>query len=231
MSKWQRATLVDSKHLTKKIKSLIFSLNNFKKHKSGQYYDLRLLDNPKSIRSFSIASSPEDQSLEFGIQLLKGGALSPHLFTLKKGEQLELNGPKGEFVWNPKTNTSLFLIAGGSGLVPFMSMLRHHYNNFKKRKITLLLSIKSKQDLIYKKELANMQKKDANLKIVINLTPNESKRINQTVLGKILSEFEKTPQIYICGSTAFTDNIYNMILKLGVSSKFIKRERFGPFLY
>jgi ferredoxin-NADP reductase len=231
MSKWQRATLVDSKHLTKKIKSLIFSLHNFKKHKSGQYYDLRLLDHPKAVRSFSTASSPEDDHLEFGIQLLKGGALSPHLFTLKKGEQLELNGPKGEFVWSPKSNEPLLLIAGGSGLVPFMSILRHHYNNFKKRKIILLLSTKSEKDLIYKKELSTMQKKDENLKIVINLTPNESKRINQTVLDKTLSEFEKTPQIYICGSTAFTDNIYNVLLKLGVSSKFIKRERFGPFLY
>lgn len=232
MSRWQKAVLVHSELLTPNIKSLSFEVEGIKKYKSGQYFNIRLPEYPKSIRSFSTASSPEEKGiLEFGIQLLNGGALSPKLFNLKKGQQVEISGPFGSFTWKSNNKKPLLLIAGGSGLVPFISMLRHHYNNYVKRKINLLISIKTAQELIYSNELKKMQQKDQDLQIELHLTKESNGRINQELLQKSIQIFKTAPLIYVCGSTAFTDNVYNMLLKLGVESKHIFRERFGPFIY
>src|SRR3989344_2181438 len=100
-NRWVKAKLLNSKFLTKKIKSLTFSTKVWKANKPGQYYDLRKNSN-SPYRSFSVVSSSNKKGiLEFAIELLDSGKVSPDLFELKIGETIEVRGPFGNFTWEP----------------------------------------------------------------------------------------------------------------------------------
>lgn len=229
---WQKAKLINSKQLTSNVKSFFFSASNLKKHKSGQYFDLKLTNN-KSARSFSVASSPKIGYLEFVIQKIDSGKLSPFLFDLKIGDEIEINGPRGDFYFLSNSKKDLLLIAGGTGIVPFISILRHHYKNFKERKINLIYSVTSESDLLFKNEFNKYRESDSNLTIHYVFTRNNTnQRINLRVLSDLLNNSSiSSSSIYIAGSTSFVENIYSNLIKLGFSSRSISRERFGPNVY
>lgn len=238
---WQKVKLVSTRLLAPNIKSFTFLLNKPISFKSGQYFDLRLIDsNSKSIRSFSIASSPKEKDfLEFVIQKIETGKLSPNLFGLKPGEKIEIKGPQGNFFWTPKEDKDLVLIAGGTGVTPFISLLRNHQANFKNRKILLIYSVSSEEFILYKDELENFQKKDINFKIVYIFTKTppknwqrEGKRLDLKTLESILKDISHDSlNIYLAGSTAFVENIFSSLIKLNFKTSQIRRERFGPFIY
>lgn len=236
MRSWKKATLISSKFQTPDITLLSFKTEGLKKHKAGQYYNIRIPNTSKnSYRSFTVVSSPEEKGIiEFGIQLLQGGSLSPKLFNLKKGDAIEIEGPLGDFYWESKQKRSLLLIAGGSGITPFISMLRHHLNNLSAREITLLLSSNSERDLPFLKELKNISKIDKNINLHFVFTKNSpKKRINQNTLKEILKGISdlKNLNIYIAGSTSFVENIYVSLVKNNIAPEKIYRERFGPNIY
>ncbi len=133
MANWTLATLEQSGMVADDVKSLIFSVENWQQHQAGQHYDIRLTskDGYQAERSYSTASPPEQRGVvEFGIQLLKDGEVSPYLFQMQLGDQLELRGPiGGHFIWNINLPGPLVLIGGGSGMVPLMCMLRHYKNS------------------------------------------------------------------------------------------------------
>ncbi len=229
MRKWQKAKLAKSEKITEKIRSLIFAVNDWKEYKAGQYYDIRL-NAHFSHRSFSIVSSPKEKEvLEFAIELLKGGEVSPKLFNLKLGEVVEISGPKGNFYCDLKKPYDLLLIAGGSGVTPFISMLRDLNKTNTSKKITLLVSINTSEEIPYLKELESYSKNFNNLKFIKIITKNSSKRIDANLLNSVIKEFNNR-KIFISGSTSFVENIYSILNKLGVKQTDIFRERFGPFL-
>lgn len=229
MVKWQKAKLTNSEKLTEKIKSLIFSVSNWKEYKAGQYYDIRL-DEKSAHRSFSIVSSPKEKGgLEFAIELLKGGEVSPQLFNLKLDDEVEISGPKGNFYCDFKKPHNLLLIAGGSGVTPFISVLRDLNNTKLSKKIILLVSVGLSEDIPYLKELEDYSKNFNNFKFIKIITKSNSKRIDHVLLNTILQEFSNL-KIFISGSTSFVENIYSILNKLGVKQTDIYRERFGPFL-
>ena len=84
-------------------------------------------DGYQAQRSYSIASGPEDDRLVLTVERLDDGEVSPYLTDeLIPGDELELRGPiGGYFVWEEQLGGPLLMIAGGSGVVPFRSMLRH----------------------------------------------------------------------------------------------------------
>ncbi len=236
MSKWKKAILISSEFQTIDIKLLKFKPQIWKKHKAGQYYNLKIPNTSNnSYRSFTTISPPEEkETLDFAIQLFKNGLLSPKLFDLKMGDQIEIQGPLGEFYWDSKQTKSLLLIASGSGITPFISMLRHHLNNLDKRDITLLLSAHSEKDLPFLKEVKHISKMDKNVKVNFIFTKNTpKKRIDQKVLREIINGIsdQKNLNVYIAGSITFVENIYLSLIKMNISSNKIYRERFGPNIY
>ena len=98
-------------------------------HRPGQHVDVRLTaeDGYQAQRSYSIASPREDDQVELTVERLDDGEVSTYLVgELREGDQLELRGPiGGYFVWGPQRPEPLLLVAGGSGVVPLMCMLRH----------------------------------------------------------------------------------------------------------
>ena len=114
-------------------------------------------DGYQAQRSYSIASGPEDEHLVLTVERLDDGEVSPYLVgELRPGDELELRGPiGGYFVWNQSLAGPLLLIAGGSGIVPFRSMLRHRSATGSDVAVRLLYSARALDDVIYRDELAD----------------------------------------------------------------------------
>jgi ferredoxin-NADP reductase len=145
--------VVDVVEETPRCKSLILEPPAWPGHRAGQHVDVRLTaeDGYQAQRSYSIASAPEDAELLLTIERLDDGEVSPYLVDeLRPGDELELRGPiGGYFVWERSSGGPLLLIAGGSGVVPFRAMLRHHLAANSDAAVRLLYSARSLDEVLY----------------------------------------------------------------------------------
>lgn len=240
---WQPATLIEINSASKDVYSLLFKVSRWKKHFPGQHYDIRLTaeNGYQAERSYSIASSPNEKDLiEFGVQLLDDGEVSPYLVNqLQIGEQIEVKGPLGgHFIWDITMPGPLLLIAGGSGVVPFLSMIRYYKENLKtisRRPVILLLSAQDQEHTPFYQEFREMSERGEMLKVILTLTrmfPTDwrgyKRRIDKEMLREAFGEYlDQRPMIFICGSDPFVENVANRMVDLGFQSHFIKTERFG----
>jgi ferredoxin-NADP reductase len=220
MATWQVGTLITSRMVADDVKSLTFFVPGWIKHQAGQHYDIRLTaeNGYQAERSYSVASSPEQEGeLEFGVQLLEGGEVSPYLFQMKPGDKVELRGPiGGHFVWSTQAPGPLILIGGGSGMVPLMCMLRHHMAHIREdesRPIVFLISARTLSHVLYKEELTSYSKLNEQLNIVTTLTeqsppgwPGYNRRIDKQLLEDVLGGYkEKSASVFVCGPTPFVE--------------------------
>lgn len=233
MNTWKKVKIISSNIIGPNVKSVVVLVSN-PKFKPGQYFDIRLSKN-KSFRSYSVASGGKN-TIEFGIQLLPNGQVSPHLFSLRPGDLLEVRGPIGNhFVLDEKTKGDIILIGGGSGAVPLMSILRTIHKRLFKQHIVMLISARVVDSILYKKEVDEFDAENVNVQTVYTITgkiPDNwsgfSKRIDKKLLsGLLLSHASHQPTIYIAGPTSFVENIMNNLLSLKFSPSQIKTERFG----
>jgi ferredoxin-NADP reductase len=245
MSPWLIGTLVTSKMVAENVKSLTFEVPEWPGHKSGQHCDIRLTSETgyQAQRSYSIANSPETGSkkVEFGIQLLDNGEVSPYLWNLTPGDKIEIKGPLGgHFVWSTEMPGPLVLIAGGSGIVPLMAMLREHVNHREnateaKINVVLLVSARTKEKIPYYEELEKCKKDFLSIKIVYTLTEKApvdwvgfTRRVDEEILREITAGLlNKMPMTYICGPTGFVEAVANTLVEIGMNPRDIKTERFG----
>lgn len=222
------------------VMSLTFALPDWQQFSAGQHFDIRLTapNGYQAERSYSIASAPEDTGIvEYGIQLLADGEVSPYLWNLAEGKQVEMRGPiGGHFVWNTSMAGPLILIGGGSGMVPLMCMLRHHMNQPDQgRKIIFIISARDLDFVLYKDELAAIAQKDPNVHVIITVTDTPppdwkgyARRIDQAMLKEVLGDINaEKPKTYICGPTKFVEIIAEHMIGIGFASEEIKTERFG----
>ncbi len=129
MLNWLVATVTDTITETADAMSPRVDIPGWSVHLAGQHVDVRLTadDGYSTQRSYSIASSPTAAEVELSIVRLDDGEVSPYLTGLSVGDQFEIRGPiGGYFVWEKTETRPVLLLGGGSGVVPLMSMLRHH---------------------------------------------------------------------------------------------------------
>jgi ferredoxin-NADP reductase len=235
---WQLADLVEIVDETPRVRSLVLRCPGWPGHLAGQHVDVRLTaeDGYQAQRSYSIASAPEDPNLMLTVERLEDGEVSPYLFDeLRPGDQLELRGPiGGYFVWRESDGGPLLLVAGGSGIAPFRSMLRHYAAARSSIPARLLYSARSYVDLIYRNELAQLDA-SANIDVFYALTrewPDDWKghrrRIDEELLREISWAPADRPLIYVCGPTAFVELAADALVAIGHEVRRIKTERFGP---
>jgi ferredoxin-NADP reductase len=206
-------------------------------HRAGQHVDVRLTaeDGYQAERSYSIASAPEDADVVLTVERLDDGEVSPYLTEeLQPGDTIELRGPiGGYFVWEEKRGGPLFLLAGGSGVVPLRAMLRHYLAIGSTVPVRLLYSARSLGDVIYRDELQRMID-DHGLDIRFTLTREQppgwrgySGRIDEALLADGVFPADEHPLVYICGPTAFAESAADALVALGYDPSTIRIERFG----
>src|SRR5262249_16329981 len=154
---WQPAEVLDVVVETPRTKTIAFDVPGWPGHRPGQHVDVRLTadDGYQAQRSYSIASAPSNPRIELTVERLADGEVSPYLTDqLRTGDTIELRGPiGGYFVWEPSQGGPLFLVGGGSGVVPLMAMLRAREAAGGDVMARLLLSSRGWDDIIYRTEL------------------------------------------------------------------------------
>lgn len=223
---------------TAQTKSLVLDAPHWRGHRAGQHVDVRLTapDGYQAQRSYSIASGPEDDRLVLTVERLDDGEVSPYLTdVLVPGDQLELRGPiGGYFVWEESQGGPLLMIAGGSGVVPFRSMLRHREAVGSDAEARLLYSARGLDEVIYRDELSRFDADDE-VQITFALTrrwPDDwtghRGRIDAALLRRLAWPPEQQPLVYICGPSGFVEAAAESLVANGHESGRIRTERFGP---
>jgi len=238
---WQIATVTDIKPETARVKSFTLILPTWMRHRAGQHYDIRLTaeDGYQTQRSYSIASEPEREGeIDITVERVDDGEVSTYLHdVLIKGDKVEVRGPiGGYFVWETGLLPApLLLIAGGSGVVPLMSMLRHRHAVEANNATALLYSSRSLEEIIFYEELEKLGKTKNGPKIFHTLTRSQpaewkgySRRIDEDMLREVAGPLGGAVQVFICGPTLMVESAADILVKVGVKSNQIRTERFGP---
>ena len=237
---WQIGEVVATRPETIRAKSITLDLPGWMGHRAGQHVDVRLTadDGYQAERSYSIASPPEEAPrVTLTVERIDDGEVSPYLTEdLLVGDKLELRGPiGGYFVWEAQMGGPLLLVAGGSGIVPLMAMLRHRAAAGSTVATRLLYSSRSLEDVIYRHELDHLLKSSTMLEVVQTLTrahppgwTGYARRIDTQLLREVAWPVEQRPQIFICGPTPFVETAAASLVELGHEPGRIKTERFGP---
>ncbi len=237
---WQLGEVVARKDETARAASLTFAVSNWPGHLAGQHVDVRLTaeDGYKAERSYSIASPPEERMvLRLTVERLDDGEVSPYLVDeLREGDQIELRGPiGGYFVWDVSMGGPLLLVAGGSGIVPLMAMIRHRKAVGSTIATRLLYSSRSYEDVIYRDELDQLARSEAGLEVIHTLTRSQPpgwtgyrRRIDNSLLQDVAWPSEQHPLAFICGPTQMVEPVATGLLPLGYDPARVKTERFGP---
>ena len=237
---WQIATIKGIKPETTNVKSFTLALPAWMRHRAGQHYDIRLTaeDGYQTQRSYSIASEPEREGeVDITVERINDGEVSTYLHdVLIPGDRIEVRGPiGGYFVWEAMRDEPLLLIAGGSGVVPLMSMIRHRAAAGAKNPTSLLYSSRSFEDVIYYNELEKLRSANNGLQVFHTLTRSQppdwkgySRRIDQDILKEVAQPLGRSAQVFICGPTLLVEAAANALVKIGIDSNRVRTERFGP---
>jgi ferredoxin-NADP reductase len=236
---WRIGEVVETRHATPRTKSLLLDVPGWEGHKAGQHVDVRLTaeDGYQAQRSYSIASAPEDESLELVVERLDDGEVSPYLADeLRAGDKLELRGPIGGwFTWEVREGGPLFLVGGGSGIAPLMAMIRHRAAAESDAPCRLLYSSRSREETIFAEELDRLVTSDGSLEVVQTLTRSQppgwtgyARRIDDEMLAEVAPSPEQGPLTFVCGPTPLVESVATALVGLGHDAGRIKTERFGP---
>jgi len=237
---WQIATVTSIKLETPRVKTFTFSLPDWNAHRAGQHYDIRLTaaDGYQAQRSYSIASEPEQEGeIELTVERIADGEVSAFLHDeLVTGDRLEMRGPiGGYFVWEATMTEPVILIAGGSGVVPLMSMIRHRTAARAQTPTRLLYSSRTFEDILYYDELEKLNAEGNGLEIFHTLTRSQpagwkgySRRMDERMLKDLVQPFAETAQVFICGPTLLVESAANTLVEIGLRPGQIRTERFGP---
>jgi ferredoxin-NADP reductase len=237
---WQVATVQTIRQETERVKTFSLALPQKWPHQAGQHYDIRLTapDGYQAQRSYSIASEPEREGVvDLTVERIEDGEVSTYLHdVLALGDQIEVRGPVGGyFVWNASLADPVLLVAGGSGIVPLMAMIRHRCAAGSRVPFRLLYSSRSAEDIIYARELDQLMHSQPGLEVFHTLTRSQpagwrgfSRRINLDMLREVAAPLGAALRAYICGPTLLVETAANGLVSLGIPDRQIRTERFGP---
>ena len=234
---WRVAEVVNVVPETPRVKTVAFDVAGWPGHRAGQHVDVRLTaeDGYQAQRSYSIASVPDGTRLQLTVERLEDGEVSPYLTDgLRPGDRIELRGPVGGwFVWEPAQGGPLLLVAGGSGVVPLMAMIRARAVAGSDVDTRLLFSSRSWEDVIYREELE--RRGGDGLTVVHTLTRSQpsgwtgyARRVDAEMLAEVGPSPAELPRVYVCGPTPFVEAVAEALVQLGHEPHRVKTERFGP---
>ena len=228
---WRRATVREVIRETPSASTLLLDVPGWPGHRAGQHADIRLTaeDGYRAQRSYSIATAPEDGEPAITVERIDDGEVSPYLVDdVRPGDELEIRGPVGGwFVWDVRDGGPLMLIAGGSGIVPLRSMLRHRERAGSDAEARLLLSARRPQDVIYADELASYGVTLTYTREAPTGWSGYARRVDRAMLAEVAFAPERQPRIYTCGSTGFVEAVAADLMAVGHHPDRIRIERFG----
>ena len=236
---WRSATVVGLHDETPTARTLTLAVRDWPGHVAGQHVDLRLMaaDGYSAVRSSSIASAPNsDGRIEITVERLPTGEVSPYLTQdVVVGDELELRGPIGGwFVWRSDQREPIQLVAGGSGIVPLIAMLRSRSSAGSSAPFRLLYSVREPGSVFYRDELRALSNEGDSVVITYAYTrvtpkdwPRPAGRMDAPLIATGTWPSTLRPTSYICGPTSFVERATDLLIGAGYDREKIKTERFG----
>ena len=237
---WRVGTVIDLHDETATVRTIRLEVPDWSGHIAGQHVDVRLTasDGYSAVRSYSIASAPNSEKrVELTIERLPNGEVSPYLTQeIAVGDRLELRGPIGGwFVWRPQQNEQIQLIAGGSGIVPLMAMIRSRASAGSTAPFRLLYSVREPEAVLYRDELQALSDQDHPVSLTYAYTrvapkgwPRPPGRIDAALIADTNWPSKCFPTCYVCGPTSFVESAAGLLTASGHNPDKIRTERFGP---
>ena len=224
---------------TQRVTSLVLDVPGWAGHRPGQHVDVRLTaeDGYQAQRSYSIATPADDERLVLTVEELDDGEVSPFLTEeLRPGDRFELRGPiGGYFVWDGDSGGPLHLVAGGSGIVPLMAMLRHRAAAGVTTPAALLYSARTLEDVIYANELNGLGAAEGGPRVAYTLTREQppgwegyGRRVDPEMLAEVFGRPDPEATAFVCGPTRFVEVAADGLVALGYDPSRVRTERFGP---
>jgi ferredoxin-NADP reductase len=231
---WQVAKVSATADETPSVRTITLDVPGWPGHQAGQHVDIRLTDEDGYMaeRSYSIASAP-GEPVAITVERLDDGEVSPYLTDeLRAGDVLELRGPiGGYFTWEPQDGGPLLLLAGGSGVVPLRSILRHRARCGSAVPVRLLYSARTLDDVIYAGELGQSA---SGAEVSYALTRHQppgwggyARRVDSAMLAEVAWPADAMPLAYACGPTSFVEAVSQALVQAGYPPERVKTERFG----
>jgi ferredoxin-NADP reductase len=236
---WRVGTVVSLRDETATARTITLEVPDWPDHLAGQHVDVRLTatDGYSAVRSYSIASAPNcERRVELTVERLPNGEVSPYLTQgLALGDRLELRGPIGGwFVWRTHQTEPIQLVAGGSGIVPLMAMIRSRVSSRSTAPFRLLYSVREPAAVFYRDELQTLS--DHGRWVTVSyaytrVTPKDWSRapgrIDAALIADAAWPSTLAPTCYICGPTSLVESAADLLIASGHSRDRIRTERFG----
>lgn len=224
-SSWTTATVRGLERLGESYVKLRLEVADRSDHVPGQHYVVRLRapDGYTAQRSYSIASDPTDPLIELMVECLPRGEVSSFLHDIVEvGDELEVRGPIGRwFVWGGEVPS--ICVAGGSGVVPFISMLRYARRMGTESALTIVASAQTRVKLPHVEELEDygafiaLTRENHAGRVAAHIYPDE--------IAALATGVERA---YVCGSVGFVSFVGRILGEAGVRSDLVRVEQFGP---
>jgi ferredoxin-NADP reductase len=204
---------------------------------AGQYVNLFLeVGGVRTSRPYSISSSPTQVGhWDLTVRRVADGFASDYLLDeVRVGEGLESTSPAGTFTYNPLFHgRDLVFLAGGSGITPFMSMIREAADRGLKRRIQLVYGSRTPDDVIFQRELAEIAGRHPNVTyhVVVSEPPpgyqGRSGFLTADCIRDCIGEVGDK-MFYLCGPEAMYAFCEGELAALGVKRRRVRKEVFGP---
>jgi ferredoxin-NADP reductase len=237
---WHVGTVIALHDETATARTIALEVSDWPGHVAGQHVDVRLTasDGYSAVRSYSIASAPNsERRVELTVERLPDGEVSPYLTQeIAVSDRLELRGPIGGwFVWRAQQTEPIQLVAGGSGIVPLMAMIRSRALAGSTAPFRLLYSVREPEAVFYREELQALSDQDHSLGLTYAYTriapkdwPRPPSRVDAALIANTTWPSNLVPTCYVCGPTSFVESVTGFLSASGNSSDKIRTERFGP---
>ena len=203
--------------------------------RAGQYVNVLVnIEGVRTSRPYSISSVPGAERLGLTVQDKPGGFVAPYLVNeIKIGDVLETTGPAGHFYYEPLIDgADLVFLAGGSGITPFMSMIRDTLQRQRPLRINLLYGSRTPEDVIFKGELEKLAASHSNFtcSLVISEPPEGYGGLKGFLDSKLIAQLVgdvKGKTFYVCGPRAMYDFCRAALKAMEVPERKIRRELYG----
>ena len=243
---WRVATVKELKNETLTARTLTLDVPGWPGHVPGQHVAVKLTaaDGYSAQRDYSVASAAEPGRFDITVQRLADGEVSPYLAEIAQtGDQFEVRGPIGGwFAWPADDPRPLLLLAGGSGIVPLMSMIRTHAQASSHVPVRLIYSARTPADVIYASELSERSRVSPLTVSYLYTRPgwaakgiapaadakSYTSRLNAPILAETAFPPDWNPITFICGPSGFVEAASALLVAAGHPAFTIKTERFGP---
>nr|WP_279586358.1 FAD-binding oxidoreductase [Cumulibacter soli] len=237
---WRKGTLIGLHSQSQHSRTLDLKVPGWPGHRPGQHIDVRLTapDGYSAQRSYSLAAPVDGNSVSITVDLVPSGEVSPYLYAVMEiCDELDIRGPIGGwFVWEPGEpeigDGPVMLIAGGSGVVPLVTMLRAWRQTGDQTPVILAYSLRGPDDLMYGRELNELRAVGVDIRLIYTRTVPDAHRRVAGRLGlddiAIPATGQRAERVYVCGPAGFVDHATALLCAAGYPDAAIRTERFGP---